>query len=943
VATTLPNGNVGAPSVAPQHTSTATYTSDGLLLESSAPGLTGTDKNVTRYTYDAVGNPTTVMSPNETFSGGRALHYTYTQDNLIYSSTDPKDVTSYQTSYYDYTASGQKASVQTGVCISSDQSLCDRRALLNSGGSIRFTYAPNGLSVDQVGRNGQSITTGYDRVGRPTTVTDPTSGITITANYYLDGLLRSTNDGSVTSAYAYDAAGAVTMRGDQINASGITGGLALRTQYLYNDAGLPSKMQFPLEGIRNYTYDQAGRELSNSHVGGRMNYVETNTWNPDNSLASTGAVTDGNNSTTQSYQYRYDSNGSIVVKKLTGGGQSSTRSFTDTFGYNPAQNVTSFSHQTSAGTASTTYDWDRNGNRTGLTYTPSGGAAQTASWVYRDNNSLASHTISGVGTRTVTQDPVGRTTTDACATYTYDGFDRTASTRQRTLQGCQTGWAAGSTTTYSYDGLDRQRSSAVTGSSTAAANDTTRSAYDGLSDRLIGQVDAQNASHDDPNTYYFLDPWGQQVGKDQTNMGWLSWLTDDGFGSIVQESGYPQPLRCSVAYDPFGNPIDPAAGGNGMCATNNMNTANALWYRGYTRDAAAGSYQLGTRTYQPGIAGFTTPDTYRVGTPATDLSVGTDPLTANTYTYVNGNPVNAWDPSGHRSWDFKQWFGKKVADATVATGKGISKAAGVVVDTAKTAWANRPRSKFDLDRMRTDLLAGSIFSLATTGDLLLNSPRIDPYVPKDKEGNPVPIVSNAVKEQMQNVGIDTDSYTFTAGRVVGEVAQIVATGGAGAPSAFVRTSQRLVSAAAKTTKITTDAGASVLVRLKSVPARGKPSGVATDARVPVASTGGTPAGTVRVGGGATFDNISAAEAARIQNAADRVGHQISLVGSRARGDAGAYSDWDYVVPGISSRTRHSLKSSLPRAPTEVGTDRRIDIFTGPLDQRKPYITFSPRG
>lgn len=32
------------------------------------------------------------------------------------------------------------------------------------------------------------------------------------------------------------------------------------------------------------------------------------------------------------------------------------------------------------------------------------------------------------------------------------------------------------------------------------------------------------------------------------------------------------------------------------------------------------------------------PDTYRVAAPPTDLSVTTDPLTANTYTYVNGNP-----------------------------------------------------------------------------------------------------------------------------------------------------------------------------------------------------------------------------------------------------------------------------------------------------------------
>ncbi len=77
-------------------------------------------------------------------------------------------------------------------------------------------------------------------------------------------------------------------------------------------------------------------------------------------------------------------------------------------------------------------------------------------------------------------------------------------------------------------------------------------------------------------------------------------------------------------------------------------TANSLWYRGQARDGSTGSYQLGTRTYDPSDAAFTTPDTYRVAAPPTDLSVTTDPLTANTYTYVNGNPVNMMDPDGHR-------------------------------------------------------------------------------------------------------------------------------------------------------------------------------------------------------------------------------------------------------------------------------------------------------
>ncbi|MFE0106947.1 polymorphic toxin-type HINT domain-containing protein [Streptomyces sp. NPDC059009] len=99
----------------------------------------------------------------------------------------------------------------------------------------------------------------------------------------------------------------------------------------------------------------------------------------------------------------------------------------------------------------------------------------------------------------------------------------------------------------------------------------------------------------------------------------------------------------------------------------------------------------------------------------------------------------------------------------------------------------------------------------------------------------------------------------------------------------------------------------------------------------------------KVGNGASLDNLTGSEKARIQNAADRIGHPISVVGSRATGTAGPESDWDYVITGINSRTKHSVKSSLPQGPAELGYGRRYDIFTGGLAEGAPYITFRPRG
>lgn len=77
-------------------------------------------------------------------------------------------------------------------------------------------------------------------------------------------------------------------------------------------------------------------------------------------------------------------------------------------------------------------------------------------------------------------------------------------------------------------------------------------------------------------------------------------------------------------------------------------TPNTILYNNTRRDRTTGNYQLGSRTYDPTKAAFTTPDTYRADNWTKDLSIGTDPLTTNRYAYVNGDPVNNADPSGHR-------------------------------------------------------------------------------------------------------------------------------------------------------------------------------------------------------------------------------------------------------------------------------------------------------
>ncbi|MFB8001339.1 RHS repeat-associated core domain-containing protein [Nocardia sp. NPDC056000] len=103
----------------------------------------------------------------------------------------------------------------------------------------------------------------------------------------------------------------------------------------------------------------------------------------------------------------------------------------------------------------------------------------------------------------------------------------------------------------------------------------------------------------------------------------------------------------------------------------------------------------------------------------------------------------------------------------------------------------------------------------------------------------------------------------------------------------------------------------------------------------------TPCPTPTYGNGGDIDHISPSEARRIQNAANFRGVTIHVVGSRAAGTANAFSDWDYVITDINSRTKSRIKGSLPMGPVELGYGRRIDIMTGPLVEGEPYITFHP--
>lgn len=639
------------------------YTPDGLTLRAISggtvtPPTTGTETAgdiVTSYGYDGNGNPTSVTSPAANYSlahptapdttnRGAPTVNTYTPDNLLLTTTVPIVVgttgiaTQTRITSYGYDDAGRKISQR--VKLSTDAA---------DGAPQTFTYFPTDLLRGQSGRStaagGQgSIANTYDADGQLASTTDTGAAgtSTITANYYLDGLLRETADsraytgtagGNSTSstAYAYDGTGQVTVR-----AEGASSTSRVATTFTRNAAGLPTQMTTSGDtASTKWGYDQLGRVTSQTWPNAQTQQFDRDPG--DGTLRSTTVRQSPTGPLLAQYDYTYDELGRTLSQAYTGtsaaGSPDTTTPVTYTYRYDNAGRLSSFTD--ARGTRTLAYDHD--GNRT--TY-GTAGQPDPSSYTYRADDSILAatstvpQTVAGNVvltdvTRTYSYDTFGGVTNDGCSTYTYDGLDRLVTTANGT--GTLTGCATNPGTSYTYDGLDRQ--------ATRRTGTATRTAlhYDGLTSSLLRQAGATS-------TAYRSDVNGNVTAVIAGST--TEFLAHDGTGSTGLITGTDGSVTCTARYDAYGNPD----GNTSTAATSPCNTGTAntdIFYRGQRRDADLGTYQLGSRTYDPTKASFLTPDTFRAAGNDANVGLGIDPLTRNTYSYVNGDPINYIDPSGH--------------------------------------------------------------------------------------------------------------------------------------------------------------------------------------------------------------------------------------------------------------------------------------------------------
>ncbi|TWU41350.1 putative deoxyribonuclease RhsB [Novipirellula aureliae] len=453
------------------------------LIESE----TDADGNRTTFTYDAMGNQTSVSDPLGrsqtqtydatgtpiTFETAGGTRYEFKTDSrglyneassetgasikLVFDGTgelasviDAEGVEAFSISY---DSNQQETMFEDSLNHAQTREYNEKGELVRlvneTGAAVLFVYDALGRQIRVDLPDGGTIKNGYDPVGRLITREDP-SGATTTYDYDPTGRLISQTDplGGITR-YQYDLAGRlthVTDRGDYTTETIYDDrGLAVETVFAdgsriqreYDTKGELIAVMDPLGQVQRFAYDLVGNLVTVMNPDGSSAHF---VYNDDNLISE---QTDALGRTTQ---FQYDEAGRLVSKVYPDG--STVRTI-----YNAAGLVTS---QIDSDGSKTDITMDRNGRVVERRFAD----GLSESFVYNDDGSLA-ESINDQGTTRYQYDTTGRPTkiefpNDTELIYTYDA----RGLRQSVTQSFADGLAK--TTQYTYDELGRIKSVTTT-------------------------------------------------------------------------------------------------------------------------------------------------------------------------------------------------------------------------------------------------------------------------------------------------------------------------------------------------------------------------------------------------------------------------------------------------------------------------------------------------
>jgi RHS repeat-associated protein len=502
--------------------------------------------------------------------------------------------------------------------------------------------------------------------------------------------------------YSYDPNGNLTRIGDS------SPGAAVDTYGIdYNGVSEISKVTESAGGTEkthtSYSYDPDGKPATVDHPGQYSSYTYDL-----RELVKTVEVgdsaTDPSPKTT-SYTYT-DRAQQLRQTKANGNTVDST--------YWPSGEVHTTTEKTSAGTLvdSHTLSWDPNGSKdedaadkqsaddhatylrstTDYTYDPAdrlaqsvktGNGATTETYVHDDNANVISQTVQGTATTytydrnrllssasggttaTYNYDPFGRLDTVTSAgtvveRNTYDGFDHVVKNTKVASGGAST------TTAYTFDPLDRTTSETANGK-------TTDFSYLGLSGQVLDETVAGQLTKS-----YQYSPWGERLSQishsadGTTSDSFYGYNSHTDVETLTDDSGQ---TKATYGYTAYGsNDTSEFTGIDKPDAADpTKEPYNAYRFNAKRWDATTGDYDMGFRTYDPGLNTFTTRDMYNGA--LSDMNLTTNPLTGNRYAFGGGNPTTNIELDGHL-FDPEKFLGTVASDA----GKVLDGAGSAVED-----------------------------------------------------------------------------------------------------------------------------------------------------------------------------------------------------------------------------------------------------------------------
>ncbi|WP_371401969.1 polymorphic toxin-type HINT domain-containing protein [Kribbella sp. NBC_00662] len=602
-----------------QQQETATYNGPEGAMDSATDAL----GNTTHYTFDAAGNVATV-----TDAEGRKLDYEWDKDGLLTKQT----VEGAGSTTYEY---------QDGATSAVTDAL---------GRKTTYDYDDVGRLIQTVSPDGGMSSVQYDAADQVLSSKDP-MGATTVSTYDKNGNQETLKDArGGTSTWTYDIADRVSQLTDQVGKS---------TYYTYNPLGRPETVTDRRGSTTEYRYDDLQRQVFTGYgrtgSPGAYQYQSTLTsaYDDNGRLKSVTDSTPG----AGTISYTYDNRDRLSTETSPQG--TITREWDD------ADRLKTLRVP---GLPDTTYQYDKTDR---LTQVTRGGV--TASYGYDITGRLKTQTLPGGVVRTSGYDPSGLLTDLSFAsgsqvlgtvTYHYDSagrLDRTGGTWARSdlpapVTSAQFDPANRLT---SLDGVSRQYdpeghllsdgSSTYTWNargelvSTAGAAGATQMRYDALGRRIGTSVGADNWSLQyDGNNLLVEDGPGSAdatylsaLGTDSAiarvdgldGAGGASALLTDGLGSVIART---TPGTASIAaeytYGPYGS------GRSSLAAD-----PNSVRYTGRESGPGtpAGLQFNRARWYEPSTGRFLSED-----------PEGFDASGPNLYAYVDGDPVDATDPSG---------------------------------------------------------------------------------------------------------------------------------------------------------------------------------------------------------------------------------------------------------------------------------------------------------